>query len=679
MPVAPLASDPPDWELGNPRPAMPTAATSSYRPDIDGLRAVAVVLVVAFHCGIPGVVGGFIGVDVFFVVSGYLITGLLLAELNRTSTISLVGFYARRVRRLMPAAVVMVIAVLLLGACVLAPQELTRAGQAARATAVYLANVFFAVTSRGYFVPDVRSNPFLHMWSLGVEEQFYAFWPVLLILGARFSRGRWLPAHTLLLVTAASLTASVLTSSFEGPIAFYGLHTRAWEFGVGGLACCVPGNWRSFGVGKWAAVGWIGLLGVVLCGGLIAPGGSFPGWVAILPVVASALLLISGAFDSGRGPSALLAVRPMRALGKWSYSWYLWHWPLLVIALAIQPRAPTGVKIAVALLALLIAALSTRWIENPVRFSTPLARRPVFTLALGAASAGALLALAMTAVHLGRAWSAAPGMAPLIEATGDIAKTLPEKCVSMFTDPDPHPCAFGDVRSKTVVVLFGDSHAYQWFNPLEGAAQERHWRLVTLLKPGCPAADMVPPGLAAPRARACGEWHRNSLSVIDHLHPALVVMSSAASAVARPGHEPGTISLQDWQAATQRTLAHIAADQVRVLLLRDTPSPGFDVPGCLSRAANHPWFSASTCDFPRALALNDEVSQAERASAGGLSGVAFLDPNTRICPAAVCPAMDLGMVIYRDYDHLAGSYARSLAPLLRDSISAALPAPSAEP
>jgi hypothetical protein len=223
------------------------------------------------------------------------------------------------------------------------------------------------------------------------------------------------------------------------------------------------------------------------------------------------------------------------------------------------------------------------------------------------------------------------------------------------------------------VILFGDSHAYQWFNPLERAAKERHWRLVTLLKPGCPAVDLIPAGLAAPRASACADWHQNALSVIDSLRPAVVVMSSAANAVNRSGPGPGSISLADWKAATQRTLLHIAEGRTRVLLLRDTPWPGFDVPGCLARAATHSWFSAKTCDIPRSTALNEDVYRAERASAAGLPGVYVLDPDSKICHAAICPARDDdGMVIYRDYDHLAGAYAESLAPLLSDSISAAL-------
>ena len=213
-------------------------------------------VVVAFHCGLPGFSGGFIGVDVFFVLSGYLITGLLLQELETTSTIGLLSFYARRMRRLLPASALMLLVTLAVGAWVLAPQELAFAARAARATAVYLGNVFFAQQARDYFAADVRTNPLLHMWSLAVEEQFYLFWPLLdaaAVASGKISRTTLAAAFAVF--TVMSLIACVWLTVHRRSVAFYALYTRAWEFEIGGLASLLRAGAlaRPPGPGVWPA------------------------------------------------------------------------------------------------------------------------------------------------------------------------------------------------------------------------------------------------------------------------------------------------------------------------------------------------------------------------------------------------------------------------------------------
>src|SRR5579864_1226974 len=237
--------------------------SSTFRTDIEGLRGIAVLIVVAFHCRIPGFSGGFVGVDVFFVLSGYLITGLLVDEIQKASRLSLLGFYARRARRLLPASTLVLLATLLVGAFILAPQELTFASRAAKAAALYMSNIFFARNAADYFAPDVETNPVLHTWSLAVEEQFYLFWPLLIMLGLQF----WRSIKALLVVlsglTVLSLAACVWFTANGGTFAFYGLPARAWEFGIGGLAVLMPSGTLKLRAGGWLAVGWLGVLAIL--------------------------------------------------------------------------------------------------------------------------------------------------------------------------------------------------------------------------------------------------------------------------------------------------------------------------------------------------------------------------------------------------------------------------------
>src|SRR5258706_5135274 len=241
---------------------MQPSRSSAFRPDIEGLRGIAVLMVVAFHIGILGFSGGFVGVDVFFVLSGYLITGLLVTEIQKTSKLSLLNFYARRARRLLPASALMLLATLLIGATIMAPEELTFAARAARATAVYMSNIFFARNAANYFGPDVKSNPLLHTWSLAVEAQFYLFWPLLIMLGMQVWRSKKALLAVLSGLTVISLGLSVWFTAKGGTFAFYELPARAWEFGIGGLAVFLPRGTIKLPFGFLPAIGWVSLLAV---------------------------------------------------------------------------------------------------------------------------------------------------------------------------------------------------------------------------------------------------------------------------------------------------------------------------------------------------------------------------------------------------------------------------------
>ena len=356
---------------------MPAASTTppSFRPDVEGLRAIAVAVVVLFHAGAPGFGGGFIGVDVFFVISGFLITRLLLDERDRASRIDLVRFYARRARRLVPAALVAIAATAIL----FARQDGLKA--TALAALTFTSNLHFIEQSHAYFDAGVARDPLLHTWSLGVEAQFYLFWPFLF-----FAARRWFAPAAAVLVAMSAAGAVALTFSNQ-PLAFYSTLTRIWELGTGALLAALPAaKTHRF----HALIGAMGL-GLIACATvLFAAQTSYPGWAAFLPVAGAAATLVGA---SAPGPArSLLTSPPLQWLGKLSYSFYLWHWPLIVW---VRGRSDTPLALAGAVLAALVLAIvSRRFIEQPTRAARALAK-PATALICAALATAATAALVL--------------------------------------------------------------------------------------------------------------------------------------------------------------------------------------------------------------------------------------------------------------------------------------------
>jgi peptidoglycan/LPS O-acetylase OafA/YrhL len=631
-----------------------------FRTDIEGLRGIAVLMVVAFHCGIPGFGGGFAGVDVFFALSGYLITGLLVAEIRRTGELNLLEFYARRVRRLLPASALMLAVTLLVGAVILAPQELIFAGRAGCATAAYMSNLFFGINAADYFAPNVKTNPLLHTWSLAVEEQFYLFWPLLILLGLRVFRS----VRTLVVVEAAvalfSLTAFLWWSARGGTFAFYQLPARAWEFGFGGLAVLLPrppSIWRE-------AIAWAGLL-VVLSSGHTVVERNFPGWMAVIPVMGTTAVLVASPCP---GVSAMLSLRPLQAIGRLSYSWYLWHWPLLVFARALLPKLGMVGEIEVVSASLVLAAATHYFIENPIRFHPQLTARPALCLGLAVLFAAISLASATATVRLGARLANAPEMKTITAAVGDIGSPPREQCVALDESAALKTCVFGERASATKLVLFGDSHAIQWFNPLRRMVESRGWRLTTMVKSGCPAAEVTPSGFRSGFAASCALWRESAIRSIVAERPTLVFVASAAVYHVSP--EP-------WRWGTRRTFAALAAASVEVAAMRDTPIAGFDIPTCLahSRRLDRAGYA---CNMERTDALDPAIFEAEKAAARGLANVHLLDLTGQFCGDDTCWAVREGEVMYRDNNHLTGRAAERLEPALETQLLPIVSAASSE-
>ena len=391
-----------------------------FRADIEGLRGVAVLAVVAYHAGLGGVGGGFVGVDVFYVLSGFLITGLLWDELQRTGRFRFGEFYARRARRLLPAAVVVLVVTVAAASVWLSPLQARVVAQDAVAAAFYMANYRFAAQRTDYLA-ETSPSPLQHYWSLGVEEQFYLLWPVLVlvvfVVGRRLATRSSVGAGAVLVLAGAgSFVLSLRLMALSQPWAFFSLPTRAWELAAGGvLALARPGLRRLPGVAA-ATLGWLGLEAVLWSIIQFSASTPFPGTAALFPVGGTAAVIAAGCAAPRLGPNLLLGRRPLQLAGRLSYSWYLWHWPLLLLAPAVAGR-PLGLwpNLGLAAASGLLALATVKLVEDPVRFSPRLRARPGRSLALGAgltvvAAAATMASAVLVPIPHGQGLAAPPAV-----------------------------------------------------------------------------------------------------------------------------------------------------------------------------------------------------------------------------------------------------------------------------
>ncbi|MBS0422080.1 MAG: acyltransferase [Proteobacteria bacterium] len=656
------------------RDATELVGVRELRTDIEALRAIAILLVVAFHCHVVGIPGGFMGVDVFYVLSGYLITGLLVTETERTATLRPLRFYAKRVRRLLPAAALVSLTTLVVGAFLFAPRELMLTAHAARANALYVSNLYFSESASDYFSARVTFNPLLHTWSLSVEEQFYLLWPLIIALGLLVWRSKGALIASMAVLTIVSFAVNLWLTGHDRVVAFYALPTRAWEFGLGGLAALIPRGSLRFGRATWVAIGWLGLAVILGSALLVRPSMAFPGWLALFPVIGTALALLAGAECPLIGVGTLFNTVPLQTLGGLSYSWYLWHWPFLVFTAAIFPAASGLTRVVAASISLGVAYVTHRCFENPIRHYPALVKSPKLTLAVGSALTALSLVVATLALHFSNHLERTPAMKALNLVRVDFADLSRSDCISQEGSSAVKTCSFGAVHSSTHLVLFGDSHAAQWFDTLSQLAERRHWRLTTVIKLGCAAVD-VNPGIGIDSDPECIAWREQAIHDIIGLKPSLIVLGSATNKLDRPENPAASVDsslADDVREGVLNTLRALHPSGATLALLRDTPEFPFDVNYCLARAARHSWYPHGACDMPRAKVVDPRIYSAEQAAARSVPNVRLIDLTGELCPQDVCKAVVGGMVMYRDTHHLAGSSAARLGPLLDSQITAAL-------
>ena len=606
---------------------------------IQGLRALASILVVLFHAKF--ISGGFVGVDIFYVISGYLITGLLLRELDSTGRLNLAAFYQRRMKRLLPSSVFVLFSTALVGWFLLPTITRHDLGRDLFAASAYVSNYLFAWWQNDYQNLNATPSPFIHYWSLAVEEQFYLMWPLLMIALAR--KGRQWMLIGIALVTSLSLTLSIYQTRTAPIWAFYSLPTRAWELGIGALLLFIPTGRLTLRLLPWIAMG-----GLFIASSVFSNNTAFPGINALLPVLATAALIATipvwPTFLNALSNNAV-----SQWLGKISYPLYLWHWPVLVLpSTALGRPLMVNERIACIALTVLLADLTNRFLEDPIRH-TKISPKKIYARALSTTAISLVLAIlisnsASTSIQI-------KGASPMkFDLTQVLAKPLiySDGCHVNYGKDKSGTCTYAGTTSTTTIVLFGDSHAAQWFPVLEKIAINNHVKLISLTKSSCPAVDIPQPDRGGFNNLECKKWRENSIARIKTIHPLAVVISSYAYYTPRDS----SVNQATWWRDGQQSLINSLGQFTQHLIyISDTPKPLRDIPSCLSAGI------ASACDATAKSTLTL------------LSGFQIIDPTPWLC-TTICPAIVDSIVAYRDASHISVAMALHVAPELEAAFKA---------
>ena len=656
--------------------ALEEAHRLKYRPDIDGLRAIAVLAVVAYHYFPKWFPGGFIGVDVFFVISGYLITGILGNALD-SGNLSLAYFYERRIRRIFPALILILSACLVVGWFVLLPDEFARLGKHIAAGAAYVEN-FVLLCESGYFDAAATHKPLLHLWSLAVEEQFYIFWPLLLLAAAR---KRWSPLAMAMCVAVLSFAINVWIAQRHPEADFYLPITRAWELMIGAaVAIGQSRNATYFEDGyEWQA--WLGAALLVIGFAVIRWFLPFPGYWALLPVAGSALLIQAG--PEAWLNRACLSWRPATWLGLASYPLYMWHWVLLSLVIVIfagfQQRWITTFKLAALVASFALAALTYRFVERPLRRCSP--RKASLLLVTGVAACGlAGLGVFISGGRIAR-YSTPTVMRYLASVT---VSPMSRQCMDLSDGrmlAKDWYCELGDRHATTWIMVYGDSHARSMIPALDRYGQRTHVRVVFAAYSAC--LPLLGVSVDAATGQACAELARAAVAYAATHHPELVVFvqrwtyyvglqskphgpRQIQSNLGSP--DPGEKTLTGIAAlrrGLELTMARYQSLGIPVLLMEDNPRQLGDIPLGVLR------FTTSV----RALNSNSVTlteHREEQAATNALlvsmerrfSNVHVLNTDGALCGPKICPWVNGGKFLYFDPDHLSISGAMRVYPLL---------------
>ena len=656
-----------------------------FRPDLDGLRAVAIVMVVLFHARVPGFDAGFTGVDVFFVISGYLITRKLLDEAVPTGRVRLLGFWGKRIRRLVPAMALMVAVTLVGSMLVLLVIDLAEVARQGAAAVLYVSNFLFASEAGDYFGGDLERSPFLHTWSLGVEEQFYIVWPLLVAAACLIGRGRPHALKPLLYLAfggllVASLAVCVTLTERGSAWAFYGLPSRAWEFAAAGLLAAVPlpKLARHAALSSGIAVAGLATIGAGL---LFIPGGAgYPGLWALFPVVGTVLVIAAGEGieRDTRSPavSSALSLAPMQSVGRVSYSWYLWHWPFIVLAVAWLSDDRVRVRLAAGLLSLPVAYVTYKLYERPVRFSPLLTRSDWRTLGAGLALTALVLTGVAGVTRYADSRTSGEGLDAQLAEIRDEERQY--TCGREATSPSGiEYCEAGALDSDVTVMLIGDSHARHWKTALAEVAGDLDVRLVDIWRGACPPMEVrIAEGdqQIANEAALCEAHRAETQTLIDELDPAVVIVSQSDAYLPRVRADDGTQPDQRgrvalWGSAFADLLSSLLEAGVAPAVIIDNAHMPSDPVECLARERE-----GGACTVPVSEAQNiaSPLEQAERAVLLTLDDVAVFDPTPLICGREVCRVVIDGDIVYADNGHLTTQFTSAQRAHLRRLIEESL-------
>lgn len=686
------------------------SAVNHRRDDIQGLRAVAVLLVLAYHAGVPGISGGFVGVDVFFVISGFLITGLIVREVERTGRLDLPRFYARRIRRLLPATAVVLLATAAMTALVLPVTRWESVLRDIAASALYVVNWRLAAQSVDYQASEQASSPVQHFWSLAVEEQFYVVWPlVILAFIVLHRRLGWTLRRALTaglaLIAIPSLIWSAYYTATSPAQAYFVSTTRLWELAAGAFLVLALPRIALLPTTILRVLGWAGLAGIATSALLYTTATPFPGLAALLPVLSSAAVLAAGARRHRGGAAIVLTWKPMVQIGDLSYSLYLWHWPLVVGGIAVFGGSDGKIWWVLGVLLVATAAVPAWFtytvIESPIHqarhFLRPLpvlATLVVCTLLPIASSAAlqnqidrrtqAALVHAAGGADLGAAvLGDDPTSSPAGDPPAELGTTVPDITIvakdhginytlgchqAGFEMAEADACQFGDRESDYRVALVGDSHALQWRTAFSVIADQESWALDTYTKSACGFFDVDVQNLdQGVPFDDCSRWNERLMAkLLESDYDLVVTTGSNYYTVLR---QDGT-ALEDNEGdqalaeSYARTWTRLTDAGLTVVAMANTPWLDHDVPDCLAANPDDP----VACATPRTEALTTAGDEQARA-AEIASQVPLIDLNDWVCPRPKCSPVIGGVITYRDSHHITASYATTLAPFLHEQLA----------
>ncbi len=607
---------------------------------IQGLRALAALLVTLFHA--KWVNGGFIGVDIFYVISGFLITGLLLREIERTGTINFKEFYARRFKRLLPTSF-FVLLITAVASWLLIPDTMRSSlGRDIIAASLYVSNYLFAWWQADYQNLDATPSPVIHYWSLAVEEQFYLIWPLLILfffIAATKFKKKILLTLLVATVTALSFVFSIYQTETSPIWAFYSLPTRAWELGLGALLVLLPP------IKTKKLVGLLGFIFIIVSAFIFGETTAFPGVNAVLPVLGTVMLIST----INSWPPFLNDVansRMFQWLGEISYPLYLWHWPLLVLPSTYFARPLAIYERILAIIATIILAdLTHRFIEEPFRKhktepTLVFKRSGVITLVSVLIGTAIIFSSSdkIDVSGINGAVSLAQIKArPLVYDDG---------CHANYAQTKSDECIYADTKSGKTMVLYGDSHAAQWFPALVEIASRSGYRLISLTKSACPSVDTVRLDQGGFKMSRCKQWRINTIKRIQEINPDVLIMSSFQYFAQPPRF---TDREKWWNDGQRKLLTEVKNISPHLIYITDTPHPLRDIPACLAN------YSISKCNTTQ---RSEDLS---------ISGFNVINPNSWLC-SRVCPAVKDGVVAYRDASHISVDIAIALIPRLTQAL-----------
>lgn len=627
-----------------------------FRADIEGMRAIAILLVVASHFSVPGFFAGFIGVDIFFVISGYLITSILVREYENTNTIALTRFYANRLRRLLPALATMVIISSGVAYLLLPDSKNLLHSQASAMSILWLSNIYFSFADVDYFSALNTENIFLHTWSLGVEEQFYLLWPFFILSAFSLFKAKDNNQRLLIcfVVIAIASIAGCIYFIRNSPIStYYMMPTRAWQFAAGALAWLLGRYKISYGLRSNIA-SWFGmfLLGLGLV--LIEPTNVYPSMLALLPTFGAFCLLWAGSSpERTQLPNVILSAALMQKIGRLSYAWYLWHWPVLVIGENFLPiKGELGNSVLAIAVSLLLASITHSFIEKPIRFGRTSAIVPRWQIissivVMVLVSSQSLRWFTVTKERLDS------GMNELYSrAISDIPIIYQHGCDDWYHSAEVKPCIYGREDAENTAVLMGDSIGAQWFSALTHMHEPLEWRIIVLTKSSCP---MVDEPFFYTRIRReyteCSDWRNKAIEWLQQQQVDRLFLGSTASS---------EYTDKQWSQGTAKVLEQFLPSADHIYLIEANPTLRFNGPDCLLRNKTENG-KYKNCHSTPANEHYLQVAKLLENVTQQYPTVHWLETSSFVCPENRCSALiksDNGqpVVVYRDTQHLTDSF-----------------------